>query len=269
MFVKDHSNIDNAIEDLWDFQRQWAEFRAPRLLAALGRIQRYVYEQQGYLAGNYDTYIAALENLGRHPVVNALDEYGLPTQIGDVVWKSLGRPDSLDAALETLRSKELYLPQLSQFENNLVYEVRRSLLSNFDRERIFGDSATLTVLDSVGRDNVSMLTYSAKTQFELGYEAGGIADMPPDASEMTEFEEQYIFGFIAGYSVAVSVRTALPAAAGWTAGELGRQYGIPLDTLLKEVQFEIDVEDEIREKYERYDEDDDGSDSSNNDDDEW
>lgn len=75
---------------------------------------------------------------------------------------------------------------------------------------------------------------------KASYEAGTTADVPPDTFEMMEFEQQYIFGFITGYSVAVSVRAALPAAARWTAGELGRQYGIPLDTLLKEVQFEID-----------------------------
>jgi len=132
MFHRDGRHVDEAIEDMLDFQRQWAEFRAPNLLSALGRIQKHVFERYGYAPGNYDAYVTQLENLGRSPVVNALDEYGLPTQIGQVVWESAGRPETLDEALTKLREMNVYYTGLSPFENGLVREIRATLLAPTD-----------------------------------------------------------------------------------------------------------------------------------------
>ncbi|KIG07473.1 DEAD/DEAH box helicase [Caballeronia concitans] len=128
LFHRDGRHVDDAIETLLDFQRQWAEFRAPNLLSAVDRIQRHVFEKYGLAAGNYEAFIGRVENVGRPPVVNALDEYGLPTQIGQVVWKELGRPDTLDEMLEALRSRDLYYLELTGFENRFVQDVRNSLM---------------------------------------------------------------------------------------------------------------------------------------------
>lgn len=130
LFHRDGRHVDEAIEELLDFQRQWAEFRAPNLLSAVGRIQKNIFERYGFTAGNYDAYITQLENLGRSPVVNALDEYGLPTQIGQIVWESTGRPDTLDEALAKLREMDLYYIGLSPFENSLVRDVRATLIAS-------------------------------------------------------------------------------------------------------------------------------------------
>lgn len=127
LFQKDGMDIDEAIELTLDFQRQWAEFRAPSLLSALNRIQRHIFERYGLQPGNYDAYISHIENLGRSPVVNALDEYGLPTQIGQVVWERLGSPETLDVTLARLRSSSGLFPGLTLFENLLVTEVRATL----------------------------------------------------------------------------------------------------------------------------------------------
>lgn len=132
-FQQNGEDVDKAIEKMWDFQRQWAEFRAPRLLSALGRIQKYIFEQQGHRrVGSYDAYISILENLGRNPVVNALDEYGLPAPIGHKVWLSQGRPGTLDEMLDELRGTNLHVTDLTSFERRLLHEVQRSLRPQHD-----------------------------------------------------------------------------------------------------------------------------------------
>ncbi|WP_186209987.1 DEAD/DEAH box helicase [Burkholderia gladioli] len=129
VFQRDGQHVDVAIEALLDFQRQWAEFRAPNLLSALGRIQKHIFERYSYTPGNYDAYVTQLENLGRPPVVNSLDEYGIPTQVGQIVWESIGRPESLDEALMKLCETNAYYPGLSSFENELVREIRATLVA--------------------------------------------------------------------------------------------------------------------------------------------
>lgn len=127
LFQKDGIGIDEAIELTLDFQRQWAEFKAPNLLSALNRIQRHIFEHSNLQPGNYDAYISHIENLGRNPVVNALDEYGLPTQVGQIVWERLGSPETLDETLARLRASEGLFPRLTLFENLLVTDVRATL----------------------------------------------------------------------------------------------------------------------------------------------
>jgi hypothetical protein len=129
LFERNEKHVDDAIEELLEFQRQWAEFRAPNLLSALGRIQAFVFEKRGLRPGIFEPYVARLENLGRSPVVNALDEYGLPTQIGEVVWDALDKPETLDETLSLIRENDYHYTYLSAFENGLVDEVRSSLLA--------------------------------------------------------------------------------------------------------------------------------------------
>lgn len=95
-------------------------------LSALNRIQRHIFERYNRQPGNYEAYIVQIENLGRSPIVNALDEYGIPTQIGQVVWQQLGTPDTLDLTLDRLRSSSLF-SGLTLFETMLVAEVRNTL----------------------------------------------------------------------------------------------------------------------------------------------
>ncbi|VVD62970.1 putative helicase HelY [Pandoraea pneumonica] len=127
VFRTDGIHIEDAIDLALDFQRQWSEFRAPNLLSALNRIQQHIFRRFNLTPGNYDAYIAHIENLGRSPVVNALDEYGLPVQIGEVIWRATGVPDSLDDALSRLRQLDLSTVKLSPFEFALVQTVQATL----------------------------------------------------------------------------------------------------------------------------------------------
>jgi hypothetical protein len=96
------------------------------------------------------------------------------------------------------------------------------------------------------------------TLFDLGYQAGLVADDAPDAFTMSTRDPEWVLGFIQGFSEMQSFRHASIPAAGWQAGELGRRYAIPLKVLLARVRFEIDVTAEICSEYEQDDEDEDG-----------
>lgn len=97
----------------------------------------------------------------------------------------------------------------------------------------------------------------AHSLFDAGYRAGLAADDAPSAFEMSPYEQEYVLGFIAGFSEMQSFRHASIPVAGWQAGELGRRYGIPLEVLLARVKFETDVSAEVRSEYEPDEEDED------------
>lgn len=120
-------DVDADIEQALDFIRQWAQYRAPKLLMALNAIQVEIFTRVGLQPGNYESFIARIETLGRDPVVMALDEYGIPFQIGEKIWAAIGRPDQLDAALQRLREVDMTKLGLTHFETDLMLELQPTL----------------------------------------------------------------------------------------------------------------------------------------------
>lgn len=59
-----------------------------------------------------------------NPVVAALDEYGVPIQVGIKVTEMLGETDNLDAALEKLKNLDVNKLQLDPFETELLVDAK-------------------------------------------------------------------------------------------------------------------------------------------------
>ncbi len=112
---------DEALETFLDFARQWLGFKAPRLMSAVARIQAEVLTRRGIRPGNYAYFCSQLESLFMNPVVTALEEYGVPIQIGTRLVPKLGEPKSLDEALAGLaRRRASEFTGLTAFEQALI-----------------------------------------------------------------------------------------------------------------------------------------------------
>jgi hypothetical protein len=116
-------DTDDAVEDVLEFLRYWATFNFPRYLMAVDRIVKSVFRRKGLGSGDFTMFAARLENQFLPAGVAALDEYGVPVQVGRKISARLGHPDSLDDALEMLRTisadEEL---GLSAFELSLLVD---------------------------------------------------------------------------------------------------------------------------------------------------
>ena len=110
---------DEAVERILEFERTWASFELPRYLMAVSSIQRAVFEPLGLRFGNYSTFASQVECLFRNPVIAALDEYGIPVQLGSKLSAALHEADNLDAALLMLRDHRIDI-RLDPFERELL-----------------------------------------------------------------------------------------------------------------------------------------------------
>jgi hypothetical protein len=120
-------SVDTKIDAALDFIRQWPQFRAPKLFGALNRIQHEIFSRLGLHPGNFEFYMGALESLGRPPIVMALEEYGIPLQIGERLWPTIGSPEDLDVALERIREVDLAGMGFTVFETRLLQELQPAL----------------------------------------------------------------------------------------------------------------------------------------------
>ena len=99
---KTGDEADEAMETFLEFARHWMSFKAPRLMGAVNRIQAEVLNRNRRRPGDYAFFCGQMESLFMDPVIIALEEYGIPLQLGLRLLPVLGKPKTLDDALESL-----------------------------------------------------------------------------------------------------------------------------------------------------------------------
>ncbi len=120
-------SADEAVERVFEFDRNWASFELPRLLMALSRIQEAIFRPRFGFAGDYSYFAARVETLFRTRAICALEEYGIPVQLSDKLSKRVDLGDDIDAALYALRAMDVSMFDLSSFEREVLDDVRSQL----------------------------------------------------------------------------------------------------------------------------------------------
>lgn len=113
---------DAAVENTLDFLRNWANYHFPRYLMALSRIQEAVFLDLDLPTGDYSAFAQQIENYFLPAGIAALDEYGIPLQVGRKFVGLLEDPDDLDASLDALRTTDLAKIISNPFERELVVD---------------------------------------------------------------------------------------------------------------------------------------------------
>lgn len=118
---------DDTVEDTIEFLRYWANVNFPRWLTCVDRIQSHVFRSLRLQPGNYTFYAGYIENWMLDPAIMALDEYGVPVQVGQKLQSRL-RPDGdLDRAIARLKSLRVSELGLSDFEAALLADAQSHL----------------------------------------------------------------------------------------------------------------------------------------------
>ena len=119
---------DDAVEVVLGFCRNWASFRFPAMLHAVDTIQRVVFKGAGKAPGDYAWFAQRVEHLFQNPILMALDEYGLPVQLGKKLSASLQTDaGDLDVALAQLALIPIGELGLSRFEREMLLNVQTEL----------------------------------------------------------------------------------------------------------------------------------------------
>jgi hypothetical protein len=120
-------SADDIVEETIEFLRTWCTFAFPRYLLALDRIQRSVFTKLGRKPGSYAGFASQIENWFVDPAIMALDEYGVPVQVGQRIQGVLDPQGDLDTALKRLHTLDLRPLPLSAFERELLKDAQDHL----------------------------------------------------------------------------------------------------------------------------------------------
>jgi hypothetical protein len=121
------ASVDEAIERILQFDRNWASYDFPRFLMALDAIQRYILTSVGQPCGDYKFYASRVESLFKHPLLKSLDEFGIPFEIGLKLVDDLGLPEDIDIALKMIKSSRIDKADYKPFELILLNEALQSM----------------------------------------------------------------------------------------------------------------------------------------------
>lgn len=127
--------LSEAVENRWEnvsaseainlrlkFIRNMVCFRLPRDIIAIHKIQIDVLEREGYEPGDFSFFAEQLENMFLDPLLTALDEYGIPTQISTQIKHLILPSEHLNDLLAKLRSlaPRVERLQLTSFEKDVM-----------------------------------------------------------------------------------------------------------------------------------------------------
>lgn len=115
-------SASEAINLRLKFIRNMVCFRLPRDIMAIHKIQVDVLEREGYEPGDFSFFAEQLENMFLDPLLTALDEYGIPTQISTKIKHLILPSERLNDLLAKLRSlaPRVERLQLTSFEKDLM-----------------------------------------------------------------------------------------------------------------------------------------------------
>jgi hypothetical protein len=120
-------SIDEAVEGVLEFLRQWPQFRFGRLAMAVQRIQNEVAAARGAPRAEYTFFVSQVEHLFSDPSLVALDEYGVPFPLAKQLEHRLASEGSLDNTLNKLRQLDIAKLRITPFERLLLRDVQTTL----------------------------------------------------------------------------------------------------------------------------------------------
>tara|TARA_B100001059_G_C17821267_1_gene578441 strand:- start:226 stop:2370 length:2145 start_codon:yes stop_codon:yes gene_type:complete len=120
---REDDTASEAINLRLKFIRNMVCFRLPRDIMAINKIQADVLSRRGIEPGDFSFFAEQLENLFLDPLLTALDEYGVPTQISTQIKNLILPSEHLNDLLGKLRAlaPRVERLQLSSFEKSLMH----------------------------------------------------------------------------------------------------------------------------------------------------
>lgn len=119
--------INETIEDVLKFVRDWAQYNFPIYLMALNRIQDEIYSGRNLEPGDFSYFATQIECLFTDPLFVALDEYGIPIQTSNKIKNKLDITGDLDYLLSQIRDLPLEDLNITTFEKELLTDAKSQI----------------------------------------------------------------------------------------------------------------------------------------------
>lgn len=121
--------LDEKVEDAFDFVRFWIDHNLPALIRALDRVAKEILPRRSLEPGNFEAYAARMEAGFLNPLLLTAEEYGIPTQVSRKLVPAMSRCDNLDQLVAGFKSLAAgpRVRALESFERKLFLDALKTL----------------------------------------------------------------------------------------------------------------------------------------------
>jgi hypothetical protein len=117
----DANLMDEAIRDAFQIMRYWFQYKIPKWLVVLDRLQRFVCGEHGLRSGSYVYYAALLENDFIRDNLSILAEFGVPRSAIEKIGRHISPDLSQDEVLSFIKRRRLAtMSELTKYEKQKI-----------------------------------------------------------------------------------------------------------------------------------------------------
>jgi hypothetical protein len=109
-------NVLNAV-------RHWFDYKLPKLLSTVSKLQEYVFKKHNMQFGDYNAFASALENGFIFSTITTLLEYDIPMSAISKLQRSFRSDESFDSIYTKLKQMDLDKTRLNNYEKKKIRQI--------------------------------------------------------------------------------------------------------------------------------------------------
>ncbi len=117
-------SVNEAVDRVFKFDRNWASFHFPQLIMVIDKIQRFLFNVSNMKPGNYSYYSTQVESLFLSPIFSPIEEFGVPSIVLNKI-PNLGRTDDLEKGLDIIRNLNVDVLKLHEYEKIFIKNMQK------------------------------------------------------------------------------------------------------------------------------------------------
>lgn len=103
--------------------RHWFDYKLPKLLSTVSKIQEYVFKKHNKRSGDYNAFATALENAFVFSTLTTLLEYDIPMSAINKLQESFKKDEAFESIYKKLRQLNLDKTTLNNYEKNKIRQI--------------------------------------------------------------------------------------------------------------------------------------------------
>ena len=105
LYPDKNSRVNHVVNLVLGIKRHWFDYRLPKLLCALSKLQKFIFEENDLSPGDYSHLAGLIEFSSTNPNYYPLIEYDIPNTVIPTLEKEFGKDITSDQIITKLRAK--------------------------------------------------------------------------------------------------------------------------------------------------------------------
>jgi hypothetical protein len=120
---EEQARINKVTFDVLNAMRHWFDYKLPKLLSTVSKLQEYVFKKHKMIYGDYNVFASAVENGFVFSNLTTLLEYDVPMSAINKLQRVLGKTESFEQIQSQLKQLNLDRTRLNNYEKKKIRQI--------------------------------------------------------------------------------------------------------------------------------------------------